>query len=130
MIIIVIITIKMIVAKKGNPWERNWVSSDSSPKQRYNEDVIAKTVKTQQNSRCILSGDRDKTINPIKSECNYLAQKEYKTRHDKWYMHNQESVLENETHKLLWDFEIQTDHLISARLPDLVIVKKNWEPAE
>ena len=26
-----------------------------------------------------------------------------------------ESVLENETQKVLWDFEIQKDHLISAR---------------
>ena len=34
-----------------------------------------------------------------------------------WYMHNPESVLVNETHKLLWDFEIQTDHLISAWRP-------------
>ena len=31
-------------------------------------------------------------------------------------MHNPASVLENEMHKLLWDFETQTDHLISARL--------------
>ena len=37
-------------------------------------------------------------------------------------MHNPEFVQENETHKFLWDFEIQTDHLISARRPDLVIV--------
>ena len=37
-------------------------------------------------------------------------------------MHNLESVLENETHKLTWDFEIQTDNLISARRPDLVSV--------
>ena len=29
------------------------------------------------------------------------------------------------THKLLWDFEIQTDHLISARRPDLIIINKN-----
>ena len=43
---------------------------------------------------------------------------------NKWYIHNPESVLENETQKLLWDFEIQTDHLISARRSDLVIVKK------
>ena len=28
-------------------------------------------------------------------------------------------------HKLLWDFEIQMDHLILARWPDLVIVKRN-----
>ena len=26
--------------------------------------------------------------------------------------------------KFLWDFKIQTDHLISTRRPDLVIVKK------
>ena len=37
-------------------------------------------------------------------------------------MHDPASVLENETHKLLWDFEIQTDPLISARRPDLIII--------
>ena len=69
-------------------------------------------------------------INHIISECSKLELKEYKTKHNwggkvihsellqklkcyhtnKWYMHNPESVLENEMHKLLWDFEIQTDH--------------------
>ena len=34
---------------------------------------------------------------------------------NKWYMLNPESILENESHKILWDFEIQTDHPISAR---------------
>ena len=93
--------------------------------------------KMQQNSKC---GDRDETINHIISECGKLAHKEYKTRHDwmgqvihwemckkfkfdrtnKWYMHNPASVLENDMHRLLWDFDIQTDHLISARRPDLI----------
>ncbi len=47
---------------------------------------------------------------------------------NKWYMHDKESVLENETHKVLWDLGIQTNTLISASRPDLVIVnkKKNW----
>ena len=27
-------------------------------------------------------------------------------------------------HKLLWDFEIQRDHLILARQPDLIIISK------
>ena len=43
---------------------------------------------------------------------------------DKWYEHEPESVLENEDHKILWDFSIQTDHVIEARRPDLVVVDK------
>ena len=50
---------------------------------------------------------------------------------NKWYVHNLESVLENETYKILWDFEINMDHLITARQPDIVIInKKKWEPAK
>ena len=85
--------------------------------------------KTQQNSKCRLCVDRDETINHIISDCNKLAQRDYKATHDwvgnvihwqmckkfkfdhtnKWYMHNPAPVLENATHKLLWDFNIQTD---------------------
>ena len=43
---------------------------------------------------------------------------------NKWYMHNPAFVLENDTHKLLWDFDIQTDHLILTRRPDLIIINK------
>ena len=43
---------------------------------------------------------------------------------NKWYMHYPAPVLENDTHKLLWDFNIQTDHLILARRPDLIIINK------
>ena len=39
-------------------------------------------------------------------------------------MHNPAPVLENDSHKLLWDFNIQTDHLILARRPDLIIINK------
>ena len=40
-------------------------------------------------------------------------------------MHNPAPVLENDTHKLLWDFfTYYTDHLISARRPDLIIINK------
>ena len=78
--------------------------------------IKARIDKTQQNSKCRLCGDRDETINHIISECSKLA--------NKWYMHNTAPVLENDTHKLLWDFDIQTDHLISARRPDLIIINK------
>ena len=42
----------------------------------------------------------------------------------KWLIHKPESVLENEVHKILWDFYIQADHLILPRKPDLVIIAK------
>ena len=35
-----------------------------------------------------------------------------------------ESILENETHKIVWDFEIQTDHQIRDRKPDQVLINK------
>ena len=44
--------------------------------------IKARIDETLQNSKCRLCGDRDETINHIISECNKLAQKEYKTRHD------------------------------------------------
>ena len=43
-------------------------------------------------------------------------------------MHNPAPVLEIDTRKFLWDFDIQTDHLISARRPEFKIInnkKKN-----
>ena len=39
-------------------------------------------------------------------------------------MRNPALVLENDTHKILWDFDIHTDHLISARRPDFIIINK------
>ena len=99
--------------------------------------------KTQQNSKCRLCSDGDKTDDHIISECCKLAQN-YKTRHDwvgkvthwelckklkfdhtnKWYMHNPASVMKNDTYKRPWDFGIQTDHLITARRLDLIIINK------
>ena len=35
-----------------------------------------------------------------------------------------EYVPENETHKILWNFDIQTDQIISAKRPNVVIVEK------
>ena len=39
-------------------------------------------------------------------------------------MHKPALVLENDTHKLLWDVDIHMDHLISARRPDFIIISK------
>ena len=45
-------------------------------------------------------------------------------------MQNPAPVLENDTHKLRWDFKIQTDHLIPARRLDLIIINKKREFAK
>ena len=39
-------------------------------------------------------------------------------------MHNPAPGLENDLHKLLWNVSIQTDHLIPAIRPDLIIIDK------
>ena len=71
-----------------------------------------------------------------------LAQREYKRRHDdiarnihwelcgkiyidranKWYKHQSEGVSRKGNTKILWDFNIQCDHEIEARRPDIVVV--------
>ena len=134
------------MAKKGNLKRE----TESLLKATQNNTIRPNHIKvridqTQQNRKCRLCCDRDETITHIISECSKLAQKEYKTRHDwggkmskkfkfnhtnKWYMHNPAPVLENNTHKRLWDIDIHTDHLNSARRPDLIIInkkKRTWK---
>jgi len=106
--------------------------------------IKAKIDKSQGDSLCRLCKKANESIDHVVSGCSKLAQKEYKRRHDnlgkivhwklarkcnfetgdKWYEHEPESVLENEDYKILWDFSIQTDHVIEARRPDLVVVDK------
>lgn len=94
---------------------------------------------------CRMCGERDETVSHIVSECSKLAQSEYKARHDRvatavhwclakkhglqhsdqWYQHIAEPVIENDRVKLLWDFNVYTDHLIHARRPDIVVVDKD-----
>ena len=75
----------------------------------------------KQNSKCRSFCGRDEMINHIINECSKLAQKEYKTM---WT--NQICTTSNLSkwmrHKIFWDFE--TNMLVSARRPDLVIVNK------
>ena len=40
-------------------------------------------------------------------------------------MHNPATIQENDTHKLLLDFDIETDRFISARQTDLIIINNN-----
>ena len=101
-------------------------------------------MKMQKNCKCRFCGEKDETVNYIISKCSKPAQKEYKTKHDwagrvihwelckrlnfghstKWYMHKPESVLKNGIHKILWDLQIQTDHVILSKRQDLVLINK------
>ena len=70
-----------------------------------------------------------------------LLQKEYKQRNDstvhwrfcrkkgfnvpaKWYKHKPLLCTENESFKILWDFNIQADHKIEHRRLEIIIVNK------
>ena len=88
---------------------------------------------------------KSETISHIVGECEKLAQKEYKRRHnnvarivhwklhrkynlkrsEKWYEHAPEGAVENEEVKILWDVMIQCDREIKASKPDIVEVNKN-----
>ena len=106
--------------------------------------VKGKIDKSEGDYLCGVCRKVDESIDHIVSACKKLAEKEYKRRHDnlgkivhwklarkcnfeagdKWYEHEPERVLENEGYKILWDFSIQTDHVIEAGRPDLVVVDK------
>ena len=95
--------------------------------------IKARIDRTQEESKCRMCGRADETINHLLSECSKMAQKEYKRRHDwmgkrihwdvykkrlkiqvkeKWYEHEPTPVTENEEYKILWDFNVQMDHVI------------------
>ena len=100
--------------------------------------------KSGNSTLCRICCTRNETISHIVSECGKLAQKNYKLRHDSvgryvhwqfceklgfnsarlWYEHEQESAVENENFKILWDFIIQCEHMIEARRPDIVVVNE------
>ena len=48
----------------------------------------------------------------------------------KWYEHQPEAVQENERYKILWDFNIQTEHVIEARRPDMIVIDKETKFAK
>ena len=106
--------------------------------------VKTKIDKTQNQPLCRMCMKTNETVDHIISGCCKLAQKEYKRRHDcvaralhwdlckqagfphagRWYEHSPQPVMENTNYKILWDFSIQTDHILQARRPDLVFIDK------
>ena len=112
---------------------------------RETESQLEHRIRVQEQTYlCNLCKKAHESIDHIVSGFSKRAQKEYKKRHDnlgkivhrklarkcnfeagdRWYEHEAESVLENEDYKILWNFSIQTDHVIEAWRPDLVVVDK------
>ena len=101
--------------------------------------------KTSSNDRCRLCNKFPETIHHIIAGCPSLSQTVYTDRHnnvakyiyiklgihagllqtnDKWYKFKPECVLENTNYKILWDFQIMTDHAIYHNKPDIVFIDK------
>ena len=98
---------------------------------------------------CRICREHNESVEHILSNCQKLANSEYKQRHDRvaaaihwgmcidsgfetstpWFLHYAEKVLENEHYKILWDFLIQCDRTIQACKPDLVLVDKRKKEA-
>ena len=53
-----------------------------------------------------------------------MCEKYHLEKKDKWYKHALDSVSENDEVKLLWDVNIECDHVIEGRRPDIVVVNK------
>ena len=70
--------------RKGNPKRKTkYLQNVAQNSVIMSNNIKARIDKTQEKSRCRLCGDRDETINHIISKYSKLAQKEYKTRHER-----------------------------------------------
>ena len=119
----------------------------AAQEQALNTKSIRKSIyKTSDCDKCRICGKGIENVTHIISACEGLAQKEYLRRHAKvclnihwqlcqkynfecnqhWYQHTPESVIENETMKIYWNFPIQVDRELEdkANKPDIIIFNK------
>ena len=95
----------------------------------------ARIEKAKVSPMCRMCNKAEGTVFHFVSECSKMAQTEYKGRHDKlakvihwdlckkwgfqvtakWYEYVPEKVSETDRVKILWDFNIHTDHVIEHR---------------
>ncbi|XP_051924320.1 uncharacterized protein LOC127602290 [Hippocampus zosterae] len=110
--------------------------------------IEAQIYHTRQDPRCRLYKEAPETIQHITAGCKMLAGKAYMERHNqvagivyrnicaeygletprsKW--ETPPKVVENDRAKILWDFQIQTDKMVMANQPDIVIIDKGKRKA-
>lgn len=101
--------------------------------------------KTEESDTCRVCRKEKETIHHIISGCEALAPTKYLERHDNvckyihmllmkeygisdrltpWYQHQPKAVEETETVKILWNFQVQTDHRLHHNKPDIIVVNK------
>ena len=94
---------------------------------------------------CRLCNAADETVDHLISSCLYIAQSQYKKRHDivafyihwmlswnsdfsvveKWWQHKSEDVLKSSNCKIMWDFIIYTDSNLAHDRPDITVMYKS-----
>ncbi|XP_051916213.1 uncharacterized protein LOC127597287 isoform X2 [Hippocampus zosterae] len=110
--------------------------------------IEAQIYHTRQDPRCRLCKEAPETIQHITAGCKMLAGKAYMERHNqvagivyrnicaeygletprsKW--ETPPKVVENDRAKIMWDFQIQTDKMVMANQPDIVIIDKGQRKA-
>jgi len=93
---------------------------------------------------CRVCGAVPEYVDHLLSSCTPLAPTMYMQRHNRigkiihwsilkrfnsavsrnYWDHDPVAVVENQEMKVLWDFNIYTDHLLTARRPDIVVIDK------
>ena len=101
-------------------------------------------IKNKSVEKCRACNEHPETVAHIVSGCPRIAQTLYLKRHnavaatvhwglceatgferaEHWWQHQPETALENESFKLLYDFNVLTDKKITARRPDIIVVDK------
>jgi len=124
------VTESLLVAAQDQALNTNWLSCH-----------IHGTVSSDLCRRCKMFPE---TIEHIVAGCPSIAQTVYLDRHNavtsavhwslcslcgfsrstEWWQHQPQPVLDNDSYKLLYDFNMYTDRRISARRPDIVCVDK------
>ncbi len=110
--------------------------------------IEAGVYHTRQDPRCRLCKDAPETVQHITAGCKMQAGSAYMERHNqvavivyrnicheyglevprsKWK--TPPKVVENDRAKILWDFKIQTDKLVMANQPDIVLIDKQQKKA-
>ena len=104
----------------------------------------AKILQTSNDPKCRMCKQQDETVSHILSGCAKMAQTEYLKRHNnvaaaihreicnhysfpinrRPWLHQPDTITEDDQVKILWDMEVQTDRLIPSRRPDIVVVDK------